>query len=101
MCLLNASKVSFFVEGRWHRPLVCRDQGRVREWMSSVCGCAGGSVFGCGSDCGFFIKKKHSLTFFSLSLSLLLSEADEKHVFSDAMSRGIGRSVKTDVMGRG
>ena len=30
-------------------------QKRVREWMSSVCGCAGGSVFGCGSDCGFFI----------------------------------------------
>ena len=53
--LAERKQGEFFVEGRWNRPLVCREQGRVREWMSSVCGCAGGSVFGCGSDCGFFI----------------------------------------------
>ena len=44
----------FFMEGRWNRPLVCREQERVREWMSSICGCASGSGFGCriGSNCG-------------------------------------------------
>jgi hypothetical protein len=84
VCLVNASKVSFYMEGRWNRPLVLREQERVREWMSSVCGCAGGSGFGCARDCGygsgcaaFFIPQNlYSYTFFlSCSCSLAREHA--------------------------